>query len=394
MPEDKDKEKDSGFKPPKYVKTTVDMLKSMVTGWIFFNLVLVIAGFLIVRLGNVNTWPYQVALATWLTHDRFINPMNLVTGTLRYQNVELLDTDADGELERVLFYRYDVVSGRSPYGATVLDLNHCRPRGLDSFELIPLDRDYLSESRYELEIRDIPDVGGAHDVLVWGKTPDNIRTELAVFYWYDYSEPCTPPAAGLKGYLNLGAFRGSGGIQIEGSKVRVKDRAFERSQLAVTRVYEPRNGTYRQSQAGPLLDPVAKAVEFTFGPPTPVPETYYPEKSVLAFYLYIGINTEEAKKLLDPAVMHEYIDGNWGKNVAEPGQLTSMAEVKEIAYYPDVEKERLHGEIAVDVELANRRPDGTITGPHRYRVWVRGFARQGAFPYDCEWRIFKFEPLL
>lgn len=362
-------------------------------GWLLGNLCICLALALAYRFGyiDLNVWRYR--LADFLSKQEFINPQELVPPSMRFHSLRRLDLDGDGEMERVLFYRYDLVSGRSPYGAIVLDLNNCRPRGIDSYELIPIDRDYLSESVIDIELRDIPNVGGSQEVLIWGKSPDNVRTELAIFQWYDYSQACSPPAPGQRGYWSLGFFRGTGGIQIDGSRVRVKDRAFERSQLAVARAYDPVSGSYRQSPDGPMLDPVSKAVEFTFTPPTPAPQTYYPEKSVLAFYLAIGLNTSEAKGYLSSDAAARYIDGDYGRDVAEPGQLTSMAEVKEIAYFPDVEKERRHERIAVEVMVVNRRPDGTITGPFRYRVWVEGVPKKGAFPYDCEWRIVDFEPM-
>lgn len=370
-----------------------NLAKMTIVGWLLANVCICLAIALAWRFGYIDLDAWRYRIADTLSKQEFINPQELIPETMRFHSVQRQDLDGDGEMERVVFYRYDIVSGRSPYGAMVLDLNNCRPRGIDTFELIPIDRDYLSEAQIEIDIRDIPDVGGPQDVLIWGKTSDNIRTELAIFMWYDYSQPCSPPAPGQRGYWNLGFFRGTGGISIDGSRVRVKDRAFERSQLAVTRVYEPANGSYRQSPDGPMLDPVSKAVEFTFTPPTPVPQTYYPEKSVLAFYLAIGLNTAEAKTYLLPEAAARFIDGEYGRDVAEPGQLTSMAEVKEIAYYPDVEKERRHERIAIEVVVVNRRPDGTITGPFRYRVWVEGVPKKGAYPYDCEWRIVDFQPM-
>ncbi len=379
---------------PQKIGSVLQGLASMTfVGWLLGNVCICLALAVAWRFGyiDVNAWRYR--LADFFSKQEFINPQELVPESMKFHSLRRLDLDGDGEMERVMFYRYDVVGGRAPFGAIVLDLNNCRPRGIDTYELLAIDQDYLSEWNIDIELRDIPSVGGQQEVLVWGKTADNIRTELAVFQWYDYSQPCSPPAPGQRGYWNLGFFRGTGGIQIEGPRVRVKDRAFERSQLAVTRVYEPVNGSYRQSPAGPMLDPVSKAVEFTFTPPTPVPQTYYPEKSVLAFYLAIGLNTAEAREYLSPEAAARYLDGDYGRDVAEPGQLTSMAEVKEIAYYPDAEKERRHERIAVEVLVVNRRPDGTITGPFRYRVWVQGVPRKGAFPYDCEWRIVEFEPL-
>jgi hypothetical protein len=379
-------------KPASSAKTLWGMLSGAFWGWVTFNIIFVIAGALLIRLVPINTWPYQIAIANYLTGNRFINPETLVTGNtnLRYLDTVLIDVDGDGEQERVLFYRYDLVAGRSPIGATVLDVNQCRPRGIDSYDLIPVDRDYLSDAGFYIEVRDIANVGEKR-IVVWG-LEGGLRTEAAIFAWYDQSQPCQAPAPGVKGYLNLGSFRGSGGVQITGDgSVRVKQRAFERSQLAVVSVYRPADGSYRQGINGPMRPPAAKAVEFTFTPPTPVPQTYYPEKAVLAFYLAIGVNTAEAKTYLHPDVVDVFTRNGNGWNVAEPEQLTTMAEVKELAYTPDVQKEQEHAEVAVEVEVVNRRPDGSLHGPQRVRVFVRGVPKAGAFPYDCEWRIVGFE---
>lgn len=379
--------------PLKSTKILLNLLVTSLVGWLFFNLCLCIAVVVGWRLGYIDIDQWRYAAAEKLSKGDFIRPQELIPEGMQFHSIQLLDMDCDGEQERVVFYRYDITAGRSPFGAFVLDLNHCRPRGIDTFELIPIDSDYLSESRFEIVLEDIPSVGGDQEVLIWGKSPDNIRTELSIFQWYEVAEACQPPAAGTRGFFNLGTFRGTGGIEIQGARVHVKERAFERSQLAVTRVYEPQNGTYRQSADGPMLPSVGSFVDFTFTPPTPVPQTHYPEKSVLAFYLNIGSNTAEAKTYLADDVVAQYIDGDYGRDVAEPGALTSMAEVKELAYFPDVEKERRHEAVSVEVEVVNRRPDGTITGPFRYRVWVAGVPKEGAFPYNCEWRIVRFEPL-
>ena len=363
--------------------------------WVAVTMLGFVAGFLVLQLLNVSTWSARSALASFIAENKFIGPEELIPAGIRYDDVWRLDTDGDKELERILTYRYDQTKGRSPLGATILDLNSCRPRSVDSYDLFPIDRDYLSEYRYNMEVRDIPNVGSKSDLLIWGQTQDSIRTELTIFQWYNLNDACKTPETRLRGYGLLGNFRGDGGINIlDDGTVRVLDRAFERSQLAVVSVYRPQAGAYRPLPDGPMFPPAAKAIEFTFGAPDPATQTYYPEKAVVAFYMDIGGETPKAQALLDPTVVATYIQGSFGREVAEPGQTTSMAEVKEIAYYPDSAKERAHGDIAVDVEVLNRRGDGSIAPqPYRYRVWVRGFANPKAAPYGCEWRIFRFDPL-
>jgi hypothetical protein len=363
--------------------------------WIAVTMLGFVAGFLVLQLLNVSTWSARSALASFIAENKFFSPEEMIASGIRYDDVLRRDTDGDKELERILTFRYDITSGRSPLGATILDLNNCRPRTLDSYDLFPMDRDYLSESRYNLEMRDIANVGGKSDLLFWGQSADGIRTELAIFQWYNLNEACKVADPHLRGYALLGNFRGTGGVNVQDDgSVRVLDRAFERSQLAVVSVYRPQNGAYRPLPDGPMYPPAAKAIEFTFGAPDPTTQTFYPEKTAVAFYMTIGLDTPKAQALLDPAVVSTYIQGKLGVDVAEPGQTTSMAEVKEVAYRPDSEKERSHGEMAVEVEVLNRRQDGSLAPQtHRYRVWVRGFPNPKAAPYGCEWRIFRFEAL-
>jgi len=367
------------------------LLKGMILGWLAFNIIVIlIGGYLVVRLWNIDTWPLRADIASRLTYGKFINPQDLIPENMVFSDIKLIDVDGDGEQERVLFYRYERARGRSPVGVTVLDLNACRPRGIDSHELIPIDSDHLSEYWYKVETAEIPGVGGPHNVLIWGISADGIPTELSIFHWYDMADGCAPPAPGTRGYLNLGTFRGNGGIEIRGNRILVKERAFERSRLETVRIFEPREGSYRQSQQGPMLPEAASVVDFATEQQDSAEKSYYPEKAVVSFYLNVGVNPEIARGLLDPAAA-SHMEGSYGVDVAEPGQLSSMAEVKSISYTPDIERERRHEQVAIEVQVVNRRPDGTITGPHHYRVVVVGHPRAGALPYDCEWRILKFE---
>ena len=360
-------------------------------GWIFTNVAIVVTIVIFARF--IDTEPFRIRLAQLFTGNQIIVPRDLVPPQMKYESVQLFDTDADEEEERVLFYRYNPAPDSPFYGVTVLDFNQCQPRRVDSFDIIEVEDQLLTSEKQNMETMDIPDVGGPHDFLLWGLT-DKRHAELSIFYWYD-NEPgaCVPTTPATRGYLNLGSFRGSDGIEIDGKRVRVKERIFERSQISWTRVYEPINSTYRSSQTGPMLPPVVSAVEFTVTPQPDKPGPHYPERAVLKFYVNIGVNTEEAKKVLDAALVDQHIVGKDGKDVAQPGQLTTMAEVKEIDYNPDVAKEQRCERVPVVVKVIHSRPDGSTTGPNTYRVWVEGYPDTNALPYGCEWRIVGFEYL-
>ena len=355
-------------------------------GIVFGPLLVLAIVAVLIRLDRIDVTDMAMRLAG----DTLIAPRDLISRTLTYDSVQLFDTDADAELERVLFYRFNPAPDSPVFGATVLDFNACVPRRIDSYDLVRIEQSDLTAPTRRLTSQDIPDVGDAGELLLWGTAKNKIDTELIIFAWRAVAAPCAPASPG---YINLGTFRGSGGIEIEGNRIRVKDRMFERSHLAVTRVYEPVDGHYRQFIGGPMREPVASAVEFTFPPEAGKPEIHYPERSVLKFYLSVGLDTEAAKKLLDLQVVSQYIDGFYGKDVAEPGQLTSMAEVLEIRYSQDTEKEQRHEQVSVEVKVVNRRPDGSTDGPNRYRVWLTGYANENALPYKCEWRIVGFESL-
>ena len=362
-------------------------------GWFFLNAIIilsVVGGIFLMNRSGTISWPDIKTRYASILSEQVINPRALVPEHLTYHSVQLFDSDGDGEQERLLFYYYDTAPNSPVFGATVLDINDCLPRGIDSYPIFRIENSELTQPRHRLESRDLPDVGDAGEFLVWGASRSNVKAELTIFAWRGNDDPCTPASPG---YINLGTFRGNGGIEIDGNRVRVKERILERSNLAITRVYEPVDGYYRQTIGGPMRLPVASAVEFVVPPADGQPDPEYPERTVLKFYLNIGLDTETAKALLDPALVASHIDGQYGKDVAEPGQLTTMVDVLDIDYTPDSEKESLHERRSVEVQLRNRRPDGSAGVPTRYRVWVEGIPNEDALPYGCEWRIVGFEPM-
>jgi len=360
-------------------------------GWFVINALILIGIFSLIHL--IDTEPLRIRFAQLITGKTLIAPRDLVPAEMVYDSVQLFDTDMDEEQERVLFYHYDSAPSNSVYGATVLDFDQCLPRQVNSYNIIEIDEAILTSKTQNLEIKDIPDVGGPNDLLLWGLA-GKLHTELSIFYWYDNKpDICTPPSPATRGYLNLGSFRGNAGVKIEGQKVFVKEHRFKRSLIVRTNVYEPVANMYRESPTGPLLSPIASAIEFTTVPQPDDLDPYFPERSVVWFYMNIGTHTDEAKKVLDPALVDLHIEGQYGKDVAEPGQLTSLAELKEIEYSPDLDQERQCEKLSIDVRVLHSRPDGTVAGPHAYRVWVTGYPNTKALPYGCEWRIVGFDYL-
>jgi hypothetical protein len=363
-------------------------------GWFFINafMILLIGGSIYVldRADKINWVDLKARYAARLAANQLIDPRELVPEQLKYHSVQLFNTDADEEIERVLFYHFDTAPNSPVFGAMVLDINSCVPRSIDSYQIFRIDTSELTQPTHRLETRDIPDVGDAGELLVWGVSKSKVDAELILFAWRDDSDPCRPASPG---YINLGAFRGNGGIEIIDNMVRVKQRILERSNLAVTRVYAPVDGYYRQSIGGPMRPPVTSAVEFVVPPAEGQPDPQYPERAVLKFYLNIGVDTAAATQLLDPSLAATHIDGIYGRDVAEPGQLTSMADVWELHYEPDTEREARHERLSIEVKVINRRPDGSAGAPALYRVWLQGVPDEDALPYGCEWRIVAFEPV-
>ena len=332
-------------------------------------------------------------LAMSITRERVIAPRDLITSTLVFESVDRIDTDGDGEVEHVLYYKYDAAPGNPVFGATVLNRNACSPRGIDSYHIVRIETSELTARTRNMDKQDIPDVGDANELLLWGSDSQKLKTHLYIYAWREGEDPCVPASPG---YLNLGTFRGNGGIEIVGNRVRVKEiigEDLERSKLALTRVYAPVDGYYSQWIGGPLREPVATAIEFVYPPKPDQPGSHYPERSVLRFYLSIEEDIAISRELLDPQLVQTHINGNNAWDVAEPGQLSSMVDVKDIEYTPNRDVEERHEEVSVKVLVVNRRPDGTMGDPHHYNVWVQGFPNDDALPYYCEWRIVNFELL-
>ncbi len=215
-------------------------------------------------------------------------PANL-ENNLKVEDVTRVDTDADGFKEWVVFYSYDLQSGRSPIKGAVYDTDRGNPPVIFPYSLRPPDRDYLSETGARLQLVDIIATGSEEttlpELLVWG---DN--TTLTIFAYNENSEAWDFPRDAPARYPPIGFFRGSGAVNFDAdtNQVTVIDRdGYERSQLAIRSVYglNPATNTYLDPfDPEKLAAPIISTVDFFSGPPFDIIDTAYPEKVVLGFY--------------------------------------------------------------------------------------------------------------
>jgi hypothetical protein len=204
----------------------------------------------------------------------------------------------------------------------------------------------------------------------------------------------------MQGYELLGSFRGSGNVNLKANgRVEVYDRGFfERSQMAIKRVYRPQanTGSYLQPDGKGLSAPVEVGIDFAFGLPVTSTQLYYPEKAALAFYLNLGQDDGEAKSYLCSDAKRAYPIKDHQFGIALPREEMARVLVKEIVYTPNIEAERLHDPAkplfvtiaVVGVDSVGRADETRL---RRVRVGVIGVAKEGALPYNCEWCLQSFE---
>jgi hypothetical protein len=378
-----------------------------VLGYIFYTRVL-----------DRNPNPIKVALARFLSEDKMIYLGDSLPGLYDLDYIHRIDTDGETEEieeEWVAFYQYDVNTLESglalgPYGGAVYDYGGCRPPVIHSFELVPVNYDYLAQSAIDMVVQNIisyqdPVSGGADrpEVIVNGFTR-GIVTDLNIFRKTGVGLDCyqmsqwsaAHPGEAFPNpfrYESLGSFRGNNRVQREGSTVTVVDRApFERSQITIRRQYRPENGSYYRPGTQVLLDPVEYGLQFQQGLPDEVTQVYYPEKAVLAFYLNLTQDAgqlEEAKGYLstDAQAIFDIETDYFG--LAMPRDELARVLVLEMRYEPDIQAEQLHMDRQVTVKVVGVDKYGNIDWGHPCQVtWgVIGAERPGALPYNCEWRL-------
>jgi hypothetical protein len=306
--------------------------------------------------------------------DKTLDFTKILPETKRPQEVQLLDTDGDGKDEWIVFYKFDLVeeaTGRkfSPIGAAVYNDDHGDPPVVFPYELHPPDRGYLGDQNCVAEVGDLITTNQGPELLVRNFAEEDLVVDLGVFFWYDHDKDdlSNNPSEEQQGYECLGFFRGSGGITLDGSRVIVKERTQERSQLSVKNVYEDKEGSYFQPGGRDLWPPVETSIAFTFGVPQDVAQSPYPEKVVLAFYLALGQNNPLAQTYLSEASGLKDVVGSDSFGTAASGDQIQKALVKRIIYIPDREKEEKHESVQVTVSVASVTNEGE--DPPRDVTW-------------------------
>ena len=290
----------------------------MAAGTVILLLGLGLVILLLLAITRFDPTPYLRRMAVMQTGNKVVDFFTLLPKD-RYtvQEVDYQDTDGDGQQEWVVFYRFDMTDGRSPYAGAVYDYDRGDPPVIFPYRLLPPDRDYLSEGAVSLKLEDLVKLGETKpipEVFVYGPP-----TDLTIFRHVPNSLPWEFPRDEPRRYQVIGSFRGDGGVgfNLSNKTVTVLNRAgYDRSQLAVQTVYslDEARGTY-MSAADPkqLGAPASSQVVFAFGMPADILDTPYPEKLVLGFYQALAQKQSSAIKpeeFLTGQALIEYNRGN------------------------------------------------------------------------------------
>ncbi|MCL7453715.1 MAG: hypothetical protein M8467_11785 [Anaerolineae bacterium] len=408
------------FRPPDSPKISrlllfqLLLLVSLALGYMFLIYVL-----------RYNPNPARVSIARFMSKDRMIYLGDLVPGVYDLDYLSRVDTDYEPEdipEEWLAFYQYDVStppegSPQGPFGAAIYDYDLCRPPAILSFELAPVNYDYLGQNWAGAGVANIipyNDPVSAYEdrpeVIINGYTLGAV-TDLNIFRKTGVPLGCLQrqewqrvhPGEAFPNpirYENIGSFRGNYRIRRGGATVTVVDRSpFERSQITIERQYRPLDGSYFQAGTDRLLDPVEFTLAFGPGEPDQVPGVYYPEKTVLAFYKNLGkdrASLEKASSWLseDAQALYDIERDPFGLSTAEDSVARARSKlarvlVWEIRYVPNTDAERLHETREVTVQVVGVNADGEIDYAHPCQVtWsVVGVPNARALPYGCEWRL-------
>jgi hypothetical protein len=391
-----------------------------------FLLVTLVLGYLfLIKVYKWNPNPLRVEIARTLTRDNMIYLGDFVPGLYDLNYIQRIDTDGENEgkdekdtearLEWLAFYRYDVTGATAknpvgPFGAVIYDHNQCRPPAILSFELVPVSFDYLGQDGLTASVEDIipyPDplsgLQNRPEVIVNGLTR-GVVTDLNIFretgvpltclQWQQWqaAHPGQAFPNPLR-YENIGSFRGNYLVERSGATVTVVDRSpFERSQITIRRQYRPEDGSYFRPGTQVLLDPVESGLAFGPGQPNVIPEVYYPEKAVLAFYRMLGKdqkNLETADSYLSPDAQTIFDIRTDQFGLAMPRKDLARVLVWEIRYEPNAAAEQLHQDREVTVTVVGVDDQGNIDYAHPCHVtWtIIGYENVRAIPYGCEWRL-------
>jgi len=396
-----------------------------------------LAYFFAVRVLNYDPDPARLAIARAITNQKIIDLTQIVPGLPEdLDQIYRIDTDGDDERiededvakEWLVVYRYDAVleEGRvvgGPFGAAIYDTGLCRPPSIFSFELVPVNYDYLGQDGLTVAVEEIveyedplsdPLLLGVDrpEVIITGYT-GGTATDLNIFRKVGHHVLCDPtrrahPDAFAETitlpfkYQVIGTFRGTHEVQRDGATVIVKDRAgFERSQIVVRRAYtpDPNTGSYLVpvepgSDRYVLRRPDEVGLAFGPGRPEATREVYYPEKTVLAFFTDLGNNAERAMSYTCQGKgRNDYEPINFGLEL--PLSRLDRVNVCEMRYIPDDEAERNHETRRVGVKVVEI-PEGESRDCSQavsLECFVDAAPNPNALPYGCEWCLYGCTPI-
>jgi hypothetical protein len=319
-------------------------------GTMLLVLGLTLVALLVIAITGFDPMPLIRGGAVFATQHQVVDLFKVFPPGYRVEEVSYQDTDGDGQNEWVVFYQFDLVDGRSPYGGVVYDDDRGQPPALFPYRLLPPDRDYLSQGKVKLSRADVVTLGEikpVKELLVYGET-DKLNTELGIFRNIPNTLPWEPPTDDPRRYQVIGFFRGDAGVTYDDTTktVTVLNRAgYDRSQLAVQTVYalNEKRGTYMSPTDPDVLGaPASTQVVFAYGMPDDILNTPYPEKIVLAFYTTLGERPPKVapRDLLTGQALIEYERNNLGYFGLQNGTKDNVSDVqlKLLSYVPAVEE--------------------------------------------------------
>ena len=286
-----------------FVPGVPEFVRNTIIGTFILVLTLTLVTMLVITIFDIDVTPILRTLGVAMARHRVVDFFAIYPEQERVELVEYEDTDGDGAKEWIVLYQFDLVDGRSPYAGTVYDFDRGSPPVVFPYQLVPPDRDYLSEGVVRLDLVDIVEVGEASskpELMVYGQMPTTaeeaetterlLDVDLNIFRHIPNSFLWEFPRDEPRRYQVIGSFRGDGGITYDPKtkNVTVINReGFDRSQLSVQAVYalDENRGSY-MSVTNPeqLSVPIVSTVSFAYGMPLDILDTPFPEKLVLGFY--------------------------------------------------------------------------------------------------------------
>ncbi len=326
---------------------------------------LFIIAVLLIKLFGIDYKPYLNEAGRVFSGARVIDFQEAFggKGNIRVCDVLRADTDGDGFNEWLVYYQFDANNqknwkdpcpGNAPMAAAIYDNDRGSPPILFPYKLQPPDRDFLGEGNITVDFQDIVKNYGASTTA---PIPELIfkgsgrTTYMTIFKFQQNSGADENPTDAVPRYRVIGSFTGTGGVEFDPIEktVTVYDRGpFERSQLAVKKVYELHGGDGNETYmadvtATSLAAPIVSTIDFGIPPPNEIKNAAYPEKILLAFYKALTASSKQGWNPVDfvapdsEAAQHlqqkDYTYFGFGGNGA-PTELV----VRKLQYYPATEQ--------------------------------------------------------